>query len=43
MEGELGVMRGSVVVGTVVVAASVVLVECSYLYLQQPHLLVQQN
>ena len=43
MEGELGVMRGSVVVGTVVVAAAVVLVGCSYLHLQQPHLLVQQN
>lgn len=48
MLGEPGVMRGSVEVGAavdgaVVVGTVVVQVDSSYLYLQQPHLLVQQN
>ena len=43
MEGELVVMRSSVVVGTAVVGTVAVLADSSYLYLQQPHLLVQHN
>ena len=43
MEGELVVMRSFVVVGTAVVGTVAVLADSSYLYLQQPHLLVQHN
>ena len=48
MEVELGVLRGSVVVdtavvGTVVVGTAVVLIDSSYLYLQEPYLSVEQN